>query len=41
MLAQTSPESPFATLEIDADVAAETQATYPRYALSPATEIVE
>jgi N-carbamoylputrescine amidase len=38
VLAQTSSNTPFATHEIDADVAAAAQSTYPRYALAPAAE---
>jgi N-carbamoylputrescine amidase len=38
VLAQTSSHMPFVTQEVDADVAAAAQATYPRYALAPAAE---
>jgi len=38
VLAQTSPEMPFATQEIDVRVAMTARTTYPRYALAPAAE---
>jgi len=38
VLAQTSPDVPFATQEIDLRVAMAARATYPRYALAPAAE---
>ena len=38
VLAQTSSLTPFVTQQIDADVAARAQSTYPRYALAPAAE---
>jgi N-carbamoylputrescine amidase len=38
LLAQTSPDAPFATQEIDMRVASAARSTYPRYALAPAAE---
>lgn len=38
VLAQTSPEVPFATQEIDLRLALAARTTYPRYALAPAAE---